>query len=274
MSAPTISRTAWIDDDGSGTTGTPINNAAKTSLYNEIDALAAALFAASAIPNPIAQDLLFTDATYDVGKSGATRPRDYFGSRDVTVGRNLVLAGSTSGTTTVKAAAVAGSTTLTLPAGTTDFTATGGTSQFVKQASAGAALTVAQPSSADLSDTVAWTDYTATSTIVGWSSFTGGQKCISYAKFGKLIAVQYIIDGTSNSTAASFTLPYQPVASSVIWYSSSTYTVDNGVAKTQPGRVNMVPGSAVATLAPDLAGNNWTASGSKIIAGTFFFLAA
>lgn len=35
--AVTITRTARIDDDGSGTTGTVINNAEKTSLYNEID---------------------------------------------------------------------------------------------------------------------------------------------------------------------------------------------------------------------------------------------
>jgi hypothetical protein len=33
----TITRTAWIDDDGSGTTGTVINNAEKTLLYNQID---------------------------------------------------------------------------------------------------------------------------------------------------------------------------------------------------------------------------------------------
>jgi hypothetical protein len=46
MSAPVISRTAWTDDDGSGTTGTVINNAAKTSIYDQIDALAAALYAA------------------------------------------------------------------------------------------------------------------------------------------------------------------------------------------------------------------------------------
>ncbi len=50
MSAPTISRTAWTDDDGSGTTGTVINNAAKTSLYDEIDGLAASLYAD--IPTP------------------------------------------------------------------------------------------------------------------------------------------------------------------------------------------------------------------------------
>ena len=35
--AITITRSAWIDDDGSGTTGTVINNAIKTDLYNQID---------------------------------------------------------------------------------------------------------------------------------------------------------------------------------------------------------------------------------------------
>ena len=40
-----ISRTAWIDDDGSGQTGTVINNAEKTLLYNQIDAALAPLSA-------------------------------------------------------------------------------------------------------------------------------------------------------------------------------------------------------------------------------------
>jgi hypothetical protein len=35
--AVTIVRTNWIDDDGTGTTGTVINNAVKTALYNDID---------------------------------------------------------------------------------------------------------------------------------------------------------------------------------------------------------------------------------------------
>jgi hypothetical protein len=61
---------------------------------------------------------------------------------------NFLLKGSTSGTLTVKPPAVAGSNTITLPAGTTDFSATGGTNQFVKQASAGSAFTVGKPSSA------------------------------------------------------------------------------------------------------------------------------
>jgi hypothetical protein len=33
-----ITRTSWIDDDGTGTTGTIINNAEKQTLYNQIDA--------------------------------------------------------------------------------------------------------------------------------------------------------------------------------------------------------------------------------------------
>jgi Chaperone of endosialidase len=41
--AVTITRTAWIDDDGSGTYGTVINNAEKTLLYNQIDAALAQL---------------------------------------------------------------------------------------------------------------------------------------------------------------------------------------------------------------------------------------
>ncbi|MES2341712.1 MAG: hypothetical protein V4597_08540 [Pseudomonadota bacterium] len=41
--AVTITRTAWTDDDGSGTTGTVINNAVKTELYGQIDAALALL---------------------------------------------------------------------------------------------------------------------------------------------------------------------------------------------------------------------------------------
>jgi len=67
-------------------------------------------------------------------------------------GGPFLLPGATSGTLTLKPAAVAGTNTLTLPAGTTDFSATGGTSQVVKQISAGAAFTVARLACADLSD--------------------------------------------------------------------------------------------------------------------------
>lgn len=41
----------------------------------------------------IVSDLIFTDATYDIGKSGATRPRDGFFSRNVAAGGTLTSSG-------------------------------------------------------------------------------------------------------------------------------------------------------------------------------------
>lgn len=100
---------------------------------------------------------LGTSAVIDTGTSGTKIPlldgaNTWSGVQSHNDG-TLALKGLTSGTTTIKAAATAGTTTITLPAGTTDFSATGGTSKFVKQASVGAALTVAQVSDADLSVT-------------------------------------------------------------------------------------------------------------------------
>lgn len=63
---------------------------------------------------------------------------------------NFLLKGATSGTLTLNAAAIAGANTITWPAGTTDFSATGATGAFVKQASAGAAFTVAVPTIGEL----------------------------------------------------------------------------------------------------------------------------
>jgi hypothetical protein len=42
----------------------------------------------------LAQNLLFTDATYDIGASGATRPRDLFLSRNAGVGGALAVTGN------------------------------------------------------------------------------------------------------------------------------------------------------------------------------------
>lgn len=51
-----ITRTAMIDDDGSGTTGTIFNNAWKTEFYNQIDAFADGVWA----------DIAFNAANYTV----------------------------------------------------------------------------------------------------------------------------------------------------------------------------------------------------------------
>ena len=50
----------------------------------------------AALPSPISQDVLLVDATYDIGKSGATRPRDGFFSRNVDIGGTLGVTGAST----------------------------------------------------------------------------------------------------------------------------------------------------------------------------------
>lgn len=97
-----------------------------------------------------------TGCSTTTGTSGATIPllngtNTWSGVQSVNSG-DLALKGASSGTLTINAAAAAGTSTLTLPGGTTDFSATGGTSQVIKQTGAGAAFTVARLACSDLSD--------------------------------------------------------------------------------------------------------------------------
>ena len=95
----------FVDINGGSIDGTPIGAAsASTGAFTTLNASGAttldgtvALGNASGdlitVPGTINSNLLFTDATYDIGASGATRPRDMFLSRNLTVGGTLTLAG-------------------------------------------------------------------------------------------------------------------------------------------------------------------------------------
>ena len=48
------------------------------------------------VNSTITSNLIFTDATYDIGASGATRPRDLFLSRNATIGGTLAVTGATT----------------------------------------------------------------------------------------------------------------------------------------------------------------------------------
>lgn len=69
-------------------------------------------------------DLLFTDASYDIGKSGATRPRDIFASRNAVVGGTLGVTGATTLSSTVN---VTGAATLSSTLDVTGAATVGGT---------------------------------------------------------------------------------------------------------------------------------------------------
>ena len=56
----------------------------------------------------IVTDLLFTDATFDIGKTGATRPRDFFLSRNATIGGTASVVGKATFTVAPMVPASAG----------------------------------------------------------------------------------------------------------------------------------------------------------------------
>jgi hypothetical protein len=95
----------FVDINGGAIDGTAIGGAAAaaaafTSLtasgattLNGAVALGDAAADLITVPGTVNSNLLFTDNTFDIGASGATRPRDLFLSRNLVVGGTLTLAG-------------------------------------------------------------------------------------------------------------------------------------------------------------------------------------
>jgi hypothetical protein len=86
----------------------------------------------------------------------------------------LVLSGSTSGSLTLQASAIAGSGTLTFPAGTTNFSGTGGANQVVQQPTAGGPFTVGALSASTLTNGVLGTGAVVLASARGLPSTTPG----------------------------------------------------------------------------------------------------
>ncbi len=103
------------------------------------------------------------------------------------------------------------------------------------------------------------------STVVGWSSFT--TKNILLVQYGHVLFVDYYIYGTSNSTQASFTLPFNNAGDSP---QSPVLITDNGVTPTAPGLAVVTYNTNTVFLNKDMTGAAWTASGTKGSAGHFF----
>jgi len=120
-----------------------------------------------------------------------------------------------------------------------------------------------------LASSVALTAYQATSTIVGWADLTGAN-VIRYARIGNLVIVHYQLRGTSNSTSASFTLPF--AAASIAYYCQVAYVSDNGVDQTSPGIALISSGGTTVTLYKTMAFGAWTGSLQKGAYGVFEYL--
>ena len=185
--------------------------------------LAATSAVIASLPNPILQDLLFTDATYDIGKSGASRPRDLFQSRNATIGGTLGVTGATTlsstvatGALTVTGAAtvsttlgVTGATTLSSTVGTGALTVTGnetvsgtlGVTGATSLSSATVSTTLGVTGAATLSSTL---------TVTGVTTLTGGLNTpLTVPNGGTGVATRTaygVIVGGTTSTGAEQTI--------------------------------------------------------------------
>ena len=110
----------------------------------------------------------------------------------------------------------------------------------------------------------AWTDYKASSTITGWSATSGHIYYLRVAT--KLAFVYFSLAGTSNSTSTSFTLPFalsggpSPTIPLAYCLDNSSNTADCSC---------MISVSTLMAVKP--GGGSWTSSGTKRIAGLFFY---
>ena len=120
-------------------------------------------------------------------------------------------------------------------------------------------------------ETAAWIDYSATSTIVGWSSYT--TKEIFYKKIGKTMFVQFNIAGVSDSTATTFTVPYNNntgVSSAV----SLARAQNNSAAVDTSSWISMVKNGNIVYCYHDFAAADWAASNNKLVKGSYSYQTA
>ncbi|MEE9466392.1 MAG: hypothetical protein V3W14_12565 [Candidatus Neomarinimicrobiota bacterium] len=121
----------------------------------------------------------------------------------------------------------------------------------------------------DMVTAIPWTPYQDDSTIVGWSSYTIEQ--LNYKKIGKLVFVQFRLDGTSDNVAATFTLPFACVAGAD--FILSIHARDNSGTRAI-GVLSLPGGSSTVTLYSTAALATWTASGTKEARRAFFYESA
>jgi len=207
--------------------------------------LAATSAVAATLPNPISQDLLFTDATYDIGKSGASRPRDLFQSRNATIGGTLGVTGATTLSSTL---GVTGATTLSSTLASGALTVTG---------AATVSTTLGVTGATTLSSTVATGALTVTGneTVSGTLGVTGATTLSSTLASGALtVTGNETVSGTLGVTGAT-------TLSSTLASGALTVTGNETVSGT-------LGVTGATTLSSTLASGALTVTGNETVSGT------
>jgi len=116
----------------------------------------------------------------------------------------------------------------------------------------------------------AYADWSSSSTILGWSSLTAGRRQLYYKKMGTIVSVCCHLEGTSNATTVSFTLPYNFITTDYMSFmSNSVWCYDNGSADSGPGYVELDSNTNICEVYR--GSGAWTASGTKIIRVSFTY---
>ena len=114
------------------------------------------------------------------------------------------------------------------------------------------------------------TNYTPT--VTGFSSIQRQE--ILYSIIGNLVFISFSINGTSNLTSFTFTLPVisadRPVG--FYGYTGICQIMDNDIVQAAAGLINIGNHEPVAYIHKDLDGASFTASGGKGAWGQFFYM--
>lgn len=113
-----------------------------------------------------------------------------------------------------------------------------------------------------------WANYASSSTIVGWASFTN--KVIYVERVGKLVFVQFYLNGTSNSTAVSFTLPYAQQAG-VPFDQLGGAVQDGGVWQSTACEISFAVSATTVNIYKTFPSVAWTNTGAKTVLGQFWY---
>jgi hypothetical protein len=117
-------------------------------------------------------------------------------------------------------------------------------------------------------DKTSWIDISATSTIVGFATFFS--KFIYYKIIDNYIIVDFALEGTSNSTLLTFTVPFNNT-SGFTNYQSGGYGVNSGVASNNPPRIGIVNNTNLVVCNTTLSGGVYAITGNKGCIGSISF---
>lgn len=124
--------------------------------------------------------------------------------------------------------------------------------------------------SAHAPDEGVWLDYSAVSTIIGWTSFT--HKKIYIKVVGNLVHVLYYIEGQSDSTSTSFTVPYTSKnVADLVPYGTTGYAQDAGVLAVSSGIYGMLNDSTTISFWKNNSQPAWTNSSTKAVVGVLYY---